>query len=93
MTGRPQPRLFPMAALVERTDRSSEDHGTRRGLSNLARAAAIHPSQASIAWQGGAGMLTVRQADEWAVRAGYHPWEIWGDLWFDPAAFNEGAAR
>lgn len=91
MTGKPQPRPFPMAALLEASERIVEDNQFARGLSKLARAVDIHPAAMTRAWHSNDGMLTVRQADEWAVRMGFHPWEIWGDQWLDPEAYEEGA--
>jgi hypothetical protein len=30
--------------------------------------------------------LPERRADEWAVRLGLHPCEVWGDAWWAPCA-------
>ena len=33
-------------------------------------------------WSGGETMMTVKSADEFALKLGLHPAEIWGDDWF-----------
>jgi hypothetical protein len=86
-------RPFPMAALFEISDRVMEDTERATGGANkLARLIQVHPSAMTRARGPQGGMLTVHQADEWAVRLGYHPWEIWGDQWFDPDSYEEGIA-
>jgi hypothetical protein len=32
------------------------------------------------------GALNEAQADKWAIRLGLHPWEVWGQDWWDLAA-------
>lgn len=71
---------FPLGPLLDRV----------RSASGLARAANLDQSTVYQAVKRGGGLLSLRQADEWAVRAGFHPWEIWGDQWLDPEAYEEG---
>lgn len=67
---RHQPRLFPLEPLER--------------LAPALRAT-VRASSAAIAIARQEG-LTVAQADTWANRAGYHPAEVWGDLWHQAAA-------
>lgn len=84
----PPPRLFPLEPLLTRV----RPRGTRpgSGVEVLARVAAIDVRNVYRVRGDQDGLLTVKQADEWAVRCGFHPWEIWGDDWFDAAAYKEG---
>ncbi|CAB5217700.1 hypothetical protein UFOVP209_6 [uncultured Caudovirales phage] len=65
------PRIWPIEPLLDIT-------GITR-FTHLARAVRANGVTASSALNEG---LTDRQADNWAIRCGYHPAEIWPE-WFE----------
>lgn len=71
MVAKPRRRDFPLQPLLD----------TLNHLNNLdiADLLTIHRKNWWRARQ--RGYLTADQADEWAIKAGYHPAEIWGDQW------------
>lgn len=72
--------LEPLMALLVR-DLGSNVAGQRR--LKVSGSSLIHARDNDLSWA---------KADEWAVRAGYHPVEVWGRDWFDSydlTGFNE----
>lgn len=63
-------RLFPLEPLERLT------------LAPVAKTLRTNSAELAQARQLG---LTIDQADRWALRAGYHPAEVWGDLWTEAA--------
>lgn len=67
------------------------------GAGALARRLGLSRSAVQRARVGGLGVV---QADEWAVRAGFHPFDVWGAAWFElddgaagPAGVDQAAAE
>lgn len=84
---------FPVGPLLLRVSADWDGEPASKAAFRLASRAGI--TQWTI-WQANTrqgGWLSLRQADEWAVRAGYHPYEIWGDAWLDDDAYEEGVAE
>ena len=67
----PAPAIWPIKPLLDATGLTLVTHFARRVKAN--------GQTARRAYTKG---LTDRQADQWAIRLGYHPGEIWPD-WFD----------
>lgn len=66
-----EPRPFPLAPLFA--------HAEATSLRRLAFLLGLDGSTVSGVQHSG---LTWRQADEWAIRLGKHPAEVWPDIWW-----------
>jgi hypothetical protein len=81
------PRLFPLEDLARVVgyprlmDTGGNPNGESFGIKELAGALGVtRRTIHRIKFEHG-GMLTARQADEWAMTFGVHPACVWPDLW------------
>lgn len=74
-------RSFPIEPLMRAARAGDPAH--------LARMLDLHPANFYRNVQRQKGFVTMRLADEWATRLGFHPAMIWGDDWWDACEYAE----
>jgi hypothetical protein len=85
---KPQPRL-PIDPLLEVAERMWAPH-SGQPVGPVGKLTSLLGIDRGSVWRAAREGVTIYTADQWAVRLGYHPSQLWPDLFY--ADLTDGAA-